>query len=281
MATQDYAASVQGVAIRVTRLNANGTLSNTPGDSITTTKFIRVSFTPEYEDGDEIIEKAADGTICVTFKAPDVLKRVNLEVAICEPDPEITALLSGGLLLTDADGLAVGWSSPLVGEDVSGFGVAVEVWSRAIQSGKPSTVYPYYHWIFPYVKTRQSGDRVIENGLLANTFEGWGVGNMAFGRGIDGRWEWPQSDDRPYSFGRSTWAPVGYQGTYTWSSSTGAATPVTTLTDPTPPPDINVRYDRGATANPATGMASGNTRPAVDDGEDYDYVYASEGTPGS
>ena len=69
MTTQDYAASVQGVAIRVTRLLANGTLSTVPGDSITTTKFIRVSFTPEYEDGDEFTEKAADGTLCISFKA--------------------------------------------------------------------------------------------------------------------------------------------------------------------------------------------------------------------
>jgi hypothetical protein len=281
MATQDYAASVQGVAIRVTRLNANGTLSTVPGDSITTTKFIRVSFTPEYEDGDEILEKAADGTICVSFKAPDVLKRVNCEIAICEPDPEITQLLSGGLLLTDAGGMAVGWSSALVGEDVSGYGCAVEVWSRAIQSGKPSTLYPYYHWIFPYVKTRQSGDRVIENGLLANTFEGWGVGNMAFGRGCDGRWEWPQADDRPYSFARSTWAPVGYQGSYTWNPTTHAGTLVTDITDQASPPDINVMYDAGASATPATGMVGGNVRPAVDNLSPFDYVYESEGTPGS
>lgn len=283
MATQDYAASVQGVAIRVTRLNANGTLSTTAGDSITTTKFIRVSFTPEYEEGDEITEKAADGTVCVTFKAPDTLKRVNLELAICEPDPLLTGLLSGGLVLTDDDGLAVGWSSAMVGEDVSGYGLAVEVWSRAIQSGKPSTTYPYFHWVFPYVKAKASGDRVIENGLLANTFEGYGVGNMAFGRGIDGRWEWPQADDRPYSYARSTWAPVGYIGPYTWSSTTGVGTLVTDLTDPDPltSPDINVPLDAGATASPATGMPGANTRPAVDTELPSDYIYAAEDVPAS
>ena len=280
MSTQDYAASVQGVAIRVTRLNANGTLSTTAGDSITTTKFIRVSFTPEYEDGDEFTEKAADGTLCISFKAPDVLKRCNLEIAICEPDPEITALLSGGLLLTDTGGLAVGWSAPLVGEDVSGYGVAVEVWSRAIAGGKPSVLYPYFHWMFPYVKTRQSGDRVIENGMLANTFQGWGVGNMAFGKGPDGRWEWPQADDRPYSYSRSAWAPVGFQGGYTWNPSTGVATPVTTITDAVVD-GVNVRYDAGASANPATGMGSGNTREPSTGVAPFDYVYAAEGTPAS
>jgi hypothetical protein len=36
MATQDYAASIQGVSIRVTRLDAAGNLLNSPGDSYTT-----------------------------------------------------------------------------------------------------------------------------------------------------------------------------------------------------------------------------------------------------
>ena len=52
MATQDYAASVQGVAIRVTRLDASGNLLTDPGDSYTTSAFLSASFTPEYEEGD-------------------------------------------------------------------------------------------------------------------------------------------------------------------------------------------------------------------------------------
>ena len=65
MPTQDYAASVAGVAIRVTRLDSVGNLMTGPMDSYTTSSFIRVSFTPEYEAGDEITEKAADGTVFV------------------------------------------------------------------------------------------------------------------------------------------------------------------------------------------------------------------------
>jgi len=100
MATQDYAASVQGAAIRVTRLDAAGNMLTGDLDSYTTSAFIRMSFTPEYEDGEEITEKAANGTVCVSYKAPDVLKRVTMELAICEPDPELTALLAGGVLLS-------------------------------------------------------------------------------------------------------------------------------------------------------------------------------------
>lgn len=316
MATQDYAASVQGAAIRVTRLNAAGALLNGPLDSYTTSAFIRTSFTPEYEDGEEITEKAADGTVCVSYKAPDRLKRVTMELAICEPDPELTALIAGGVLLTRnesaataltitfasissttctasmsstvgitvgsnvtiaglsaatggsmagiyrvtavssntsvaftiptsfsgtvtassatmtlRDDTSVGWAAPAIGDDPAGNGVAIEVWSHAVANGKRTATNPYFHWIFPYARLRASGDRVIENGLLANTFEGYGIGNTAFAAGPDGRWEWTEVTDRPYAYARDDWSPslAHYKGFYTWDSGTGAATAVTNL----------------------------------------------------
>jgi hypothetical protein len=230
MATQDYAASIQGVSIRVTRLDAAGNLLNEAGDSYTTSAFIRASFTPEYEEGDEITEKAADGTVCVVYKSPDTLKRITMELAICEPDPELTQLLSGGLLLrknlgtfSTPDRKSIGWSSPAVGDDPAATGVALEVWSNAIKDGKKSATLPYFHWVFPYAKLRQTGDRVIENGMLANTFEGYGLGNALFGSGLDERWEFPVATERPYSYARATWAPTGRNGFYTWHGELSAA----------------------------------------------------------
>lgn len=223
MATQDYAASIQGVSIRVTRLDASGNLQTNPGDSYTTSAFMRMSFTPEYEEGDEIVEKAADGTICISYKAPDTLKRVTMELAICEPDPELTQLISGGLLLRKNLGTyaspnrqSIGWSSPGVGDDPAGLGVAIEVWSFAVKDGKRAATLPYFHWVFPYARLRQSGDRVIENGMLATTFEGFGLGNSLFGTGLDERWEFPIATERPYSYARSSWAPTGRKGFYEW-----------------------------------------------------------------
>jgi hypothetical protein len=226
MATQEYAASIQGVSIRVTRLDAAGNLLTGPADSYTTSAFMRISFTPEYEEGDEITEKGANGVVCVTYKAPDTLKRITMELAICEPDPELSALLSGGLLLRknigsseDSNIKSVGWAAPGVGDDPAGNGVAIEAWSHAVKDGKRSGVLPYFHWIFPYAKFRQSGDRVIENGLMANTFEGYGLGNASFQSGIDGRWEFPLAAERPYAYARTDWAPTGLSGFYTWTDN--------------------------------------------------------------
>lgn len=228
MATQEYAASIQGVSIRVTRLDAAGNLMNGDMDSYTTSAFMRVSFTPEYEEGDEITEKGANGVVCVTYKAPDTLKRITMELAICEPDPELSSLISGGLLLrknlgtaADPNHKSVGWAAPGVGDDPAGNGVSIEVWSHAVKDGKRSGVLPYFYWVFPYVKMRQSGDRVIENGLMANTFEGYGLGNANFNSGPDGRWEFPVAAERPYSYARADWAPQGLNGFYTWSDGVG------------------------------------------------------------
>jgi hypothetical protein len=226
MATQEYAASIQGVSIRVTRLDAAGNLLNGAGDSYVTSAFMRVSFTPEYEEGDEITEKGANGVVCVSYKAPDVLKRITMELAICEPDSELSQLLSGGLLLRrDIDGVSksIGWAAPGVGDDPAGNGVALEVWSHAIKDGKKSATLPYFHWVFPFAKMRQSGDRVIENGMLATTFEGYGLGNPNFGSGMDGRWLFPVAAERPYSYARADWAPQGLKGFYTWSDGATAA----------------------------------------------------------
>ena len=222
MATQDYAASIQGVSIRVTRLDAAGNLLNGAGDSYVTSAFMRVSFTPEYEEGDEITEKGANGVICVSYKAPDVLKRITMELAICEPDSELSQLISGGLLLRqDIDGVSksIGWAAPGVGDDPAGNGVAIECWSHAVSGGKKATSLPYFHWVFPFVKMRQSGDRVIENGMLATTFEGYGLGNPNFGSAPDGRWLFPVAAERPYSYARTDYAPQGLKGFYTWSDN--------------------------------------------------------------
>jgi len=60
--------------------------------------------------------------------------------------------------------------------------------------------------------------------MLANTFEGYGLGNVNFGSGVDGRWEFPVAAERPYAYARSSWAPVGLKGLYTWSDESSSNT---------------------------------------------------------
>ena len=232
MAARDGASSIQGTHLRITPLNLDGSIDETK-PVLTTNGFISASFSTEFEDGDEITEKAADGSICISYKADDSLKRVNFSLTLCSPDPEAAALLAGGKVLCAPEdvldgldviieaGTVIGYSSPAVGDAV-GNPVAVEIWSRAIVGGKPAGGTPYWHWVFPYVKVRYEGDREFTNGALANEFTGTGVGNTALvAAGLN-----PDNVDdefvlykaalvNPFSYVRSPAAPtIGWSGAF-------------------------------------------------------------------
>ena len=182
MAARDGASSVLGRLLRVTPLTLEGAVDTTKPVYVTT-GFISASFSPEYEDGDEITEKAANGSVCISYKADDTLKRLNFSLSLCSPDPEAAAVLAGGLLIeADPDrcdgvaGTIAGYSSPTVGASADN-PVAVEIWSIANVGGKAAAGQPYWHWVFPYVKVRYTGDREFGNSALSNEFEGQGLGN--------------------------------------------------------------------------------------------------------
>lgn len=211
--SQDYASSIMGVAIRVSRLTPSGAIATGAKASYVTSKFVSLSFTPEFEAGDEFTQKAADGTVCASLKAPDTLKRVNISIALCDPDPEFMEMVAGGTLLMKTT-KTIGWQAPAIGQDATPNGVAIEVWSKAVAGGKYSGVDPYYHWIFPYAQMHISGDRVIENGMMASNFEGWAVGNAAFGTSVTAVTTgkptpaWAFSTEAAMSFARTDAAPA-------------------------------------------------------------------------
>lgn len=176
MAYRDGASSVQGVVLRITPLTVEG-IKDTARPTHWTKGFISLSFSPEITTGDEIETKAADGSVCVSWKADDSLKRLNINLALCNVDPEALMLLNGGKTLLNATDQAIGYSSNPVGSSV-GNPVALEVWSYRNVGGKPGSP-PYWHWAFPYVKVRYDGEREFGNAALANTFVGQGVGNAA------------------------------------------------------------------------------------------------------
>jgi hypothetical protein len=232
--TQDNAASVRGVALRVTRLGSNGApVTGTACDTYLTSGFIKATFTPVYSDGDEVEQKNAAGSVCVYYKMPDTLKNITLGLELCDPDPVLTQLLVGGDILTVAGGEgdpdeAVGYAGAVVGQEQTPYGVAVEVWAQAVVGGKAANHLPYWHYVFPYAKFKLDGDRVVENGTLATVFAGTGGGNEGFEAGpaldftgVDPlpepdafQWEFPAVTNRPYAYARTGSAPVGLSGVF-------------------------------------------------------------------
>lgn len=211
---QDRAASVQGAVIRVSALNSDGTIASGASSCYVTDAFMHVTFTPNYDSGNEVLERNASGGICVAYKSPDTLKDITVEVELCEPDPELTQLLCGGTILSSG-GQSVGWAGPSQGVDATPNGCAIEVWSYAVANGTRRGTNPFYHWVFPAVKLTPNGSRVVEDGALANVFSGTGTGNSGFGDGPAN--DWPFISDRPYQYARTSTAPLGQKGYVTVS----------------------------------------------------------------
>ncbi len=231
MAARDGASSILGTWMRVTPLSIAGDI-DTDKPVLNSKGFITATFSPQFEDGDEITEKAADGSVCVSFKVDDSFTRVDFSLSLCDVDPEVTALLAGGNVILDEDNSVVGYTSPVAGSKV-GNPVAIEVWSQAIVAGKPASDRPYWHWVFPYVKVRYEGDRELGNSRLANEFTGQGVGNSALvGTGLnpdnagDDYVTYREALINPFSYVRTTGQPDTqplFSGS--WPDVTGNITP--------------------------------------------------------
>jgi hypothetical protein len=204
----DFASSVQGVRLRITPLQTTGAVQTTPY-TLVTDGFIKLSFGLEYTDGDEIEEKNAAGTTCIYWKGADSLKRLNIALTLCSPDPAATVALTGGIVIGTT--IIEGYSAPATGA-LNPLPVALEVWSYANVGGKAVSGSAYWRWMFPWVTLRWDGDREISNGALANDFSGQGLGNAALGTGI-ADWTWGHLD-RPFSYVRTNTLPtVGWTGT--------------------------------------------------------------------
>lgn len=285
---QDNAASVRGVALRVSRLGADGAPDvGSSCDVYMTGGFITFTFTPAYSEGDEVQTKNAAGEVCVYFKMPDTLQNVGLNLEICDPDPVLTELLVGGEVLTadytsalapvgteSGETAAIGYAAEAIGVQASPYGVAVEVWAQAVVNGKAANTAPFWHYLFPYATFRLDGDRVLENGALATVFVGTGGGNAAFGTGpnldttgvsptpSDTAWDWtfPELTSRPYLYVRSVDAPVGLKGCFAnlGIPLTGitAGTPATlTPSNGTRPASLAALTDLGALGNTTAWLA--------------------------
>lgn len=205
----EYASSINAVAMAIHRLDVSGAPVTGASALLVTSKFVRVAWTPEYEVGEEVQQRNADGKQCVYYKQKDILKRVNLEIAICDPQPEIYEMLAGGSLLTsgvDPNVSVDGYAAPEATDELD-YGVGVEVWSRRIADGRPVAGAPFWRWVFPWVETKMDGQRALEQGLMGHAFTGQGLGNADFGQGYNDTWTFPTLSAMQYA--KAATAPSG------------------------------------------------------------------------
>jgi hypothetical protein len=185
MAGNDGAASIHCVAMRASQLDTTGV------PAVGLKKYVsaaltRIDFNPDIEAGPEINDRNAAGTLVVTWRIMDVIKRLVMTVELVTPDPELEVILSGGVVFTGTGTPApvIGMQYPPINVEAVPNGVGIEAWSRAVVNGHQPVDQPWIRWIFPKVRLRKS-NRTLDVNRMASVFEGFGDENAQFGDGPD------------------------------------------------------------------------------------------------
>lgn len=213
--SNDCAASVQICALRIARLGADGVPAPGATNLYVTDVMASLGITPVVSDGEDIEEKNGCGTAIVDYVTPGTYRRLDIELTLLVPDPELTELIAGGSVLTLA-GDTVGHQFPALRTTFNENGVSLEGWSKAILDGQLATTKPYWRWVLPKANKWRIGQRELANGNVATVLTGEGYENDNWYDGPANDWYTLTDDDLtgPMGYVRDTGIPAtacGYQ----------------------------------------------------------------------
>jgi hypothetical protein len=99
--TYDGAGSLFALGMRITKLNDVGAPLVGANNCYTTEAMVAIGVGLEYEDGQEVLQRAGSGRICLYYRAPDTLKQGTIsDLSVCSPDPNVLQFLIGGTVIT-------------------------------------------------------------------------------------------------------------------------------------------------------------------------------------
>lgn len=184
--------SARVCALRVARLDANCQIVDGANNAIVSSAIVRLQSSPEYEAGDEFVQKNGCGEIELLVKTLDKLKRMTLQLELCTRDMELLELLTGGNLYTDGADV-IGFSRRGVGASDPD-PVSLELWTKAIPTGAgtgscpdPSAGASWWRWVYPRA-TFTLGDVTHENGIGMVMLSGYAEPNVYWGNGPFNDW---------------------------------------------------------------------------------------------
>lgn len=173
--------SLQGLALRVTRLDSCCTPVAGACSTVVSESFVTITLTAELEEADEFIVKLANGSLCISELGCATLKRYGVEVEICNADPDLFQIIAGVNPVLDYAGDTVGYE---INEDLGGCGnFALEFWTRVPRDQCVDGIQQYIYWLLPCVTNGRVGDVTIENGPLTFSFNAEALPSTAWEEG--------------------------------------------------------------------------------------------------
>ncbi|GIE28982.1 hypothetical protein Ait01nite_020270 [Actinoplanes italicus] len=178
---------VKGKMLRLTQLDVcgNPVLVNGWPVHVISKGFVSVEYEPEFDDGDEIEQKNADGDACVYEPGRRRVKFYNVTITVCGVDPELFGLWSNMPLVLDENGVATGMR--VTSELNLDSAVAFELWSGTAQKkcapGSAVQRPRFGYFLLPNVIDGQVTDFTIENGAANFTLSGKAIDGGGWGEG--------------------------------------------------------------------------------------------------
>lgn len=243
----DGAGSLFALGMRLTKLAADGSLLAGARNSYTTDALVQLQLGLEYEAGDEITQKNGAGLVCLTYKAPDTLKRGTIKsLQVCDPDPNVLQFLMGGRVL-ERGAAQVGYQAPEVGQDATPNGVSIEVWTRAIINGAQAG---YFWWVIPRAQMTPSKEWELSGANpLVPELDGTCTQNPLWLDGPLNDWEF--QSERVWQFAETAVIPDLSPGFHTVTAQPGVASLAITPASPTVVVGATVQLVATATLTPS------------------------------
>lgn len=222
MAEQPCLAQVQACMIRVAKLNATtGAPVAGASQGYISDALVSVAFEPEYVDGAEITQDNACGNRVIDYRAPDQFRRGNVTIQLATPDPYLSALLSGGTVLTGSGGDAgrIGFAAPPLGV-LNTTPISVELWAKRpdMATGGLDADSPYAKWVYPLIRDLRLVGYTQENGPFLPSFTGRAFENDNWG---NGPWnDWLAASDRVFQWMPTATMPTAACGPATVPAQT-------------------------------------------------------------
>lgn len=176
--------SIGAEVMRATRLDSCGAPVEGPCSTVVSDGFVSIGWESEIKDGTEVEIVKANGRLCISDKACDEIKWINLTFAFCQVNPDLVEIMTGFPLVLDQAGTSVG---NRVGRDIlCQGGFALEAWTRVPEVEcvvGVNNAKPWGYFLAPWVKNAiLTGFTMEDDGasfeITARTEIGgnWGVG---------------------------------------------------------------------------------------------------------
>lgn len=179
--------SARVCVLRVSRLSNTCACVAGATNGAVSSAIVRLQASPEFETGDEFIQKNGCGDIVINIKDADRLKRINLTMELATRDIALLELLTGGTVYSNGVNIE-GFARRGVGAAAND-PVAIELWTRAVSSSGNCTTETAAWWRWTYPKASLTlGDVSHENGIGLVTLSGTAEANPNFGNGCFDDW---------------------------------------------------------------------------------------------